>query len=323
MTQALRLPGLLALATLIVAPVWAQTASTATQTVDALNTIWGRRSGSAPTRQRCDQRRVRAQREAAALSKAEIFAGKPVPVTARFSDSSGLPTMPGWLARGKPARPLGEVRQGGGTVDVVTNSLAFFPVATGEDFLGVLQASIASPPGGPAPSKSDEFIGAHPALPKAFATASTPTSFATDVYHGVDADASSTRPASGSRSGCNRAGRRVEHISKDDAARMPPDFLVDSAAATPQERPGGVRRHGAARQSRRPDQGPTQPWPADRKMADLGTMTLTKAAVDNAGAARQLRFLPSSLEPGIEVSDDPLIDARVRAYLISFGRRAG
>jgi catalase len=54
----------------------------------------------------------------------------------------------------------------------------------------------------------------------------------------------------------------------------------------------------------------------------MGTITLVKAAPDNAVAQRAFHVLPNALTPGIETSDDPLIDARVRAYVISFGRRA-
>jgi catalase len=57
-------------------------------------------------------------------------------------------------------------------------------------------------------------------------------------------------------------------------------------------------------------------------MVDLGRITLTKAVADNTKAQQELRYLPNRLQPGIEVSDDPLIDARVRSYVISFGRRA-
>ncbi len=66
---------------------------------------------------------------------------------------------------------------------------------------------------------------------------------------------------------------------------------------------------------------PSQPWPADRKLVDLGTITLATSAADQVKAQKDLRFLPNQLTPGIEVSDDPLIDARVKAYVISFGRR--
>ena len=68
---------------------------------------------------------------------------------------------------------------------------------------------------------------------------------------------------------------------------------------------------------------PTGPWPANRKVADLGTITLTKAASDNAAAQKALLLLPSNLTEGIEVSDDPLIEARDQAYAVcSAGARS-
>jgi catalase len=79
-------------------------------------------------------------------------------------------------------------------------------------------------------------------------------------------------------------------------------------------------RHPHARANHAKDS--TQPWPSDRRVVDLGTITLTKVVADNEKAQEALRYLPNRLQPGIEVSDDPLIDARVRAYVISFGRRA-
>ena len=66
---------------------------------------------------------------------------------------------------------------------------------------------------------------------------------------------------------------------------------------------------------------PTMPWPNDRKMVDLGTITLDKPVADSQTAEKTLLFLPSNLTDGIEMSDDPLIDARNQAYAVSFGRR--
>ena len=43
---------------------------------------------------------------------------------------------------------------------------------------------------------------------------------------------------------------------------------------------------------------------------------------DSEAASRELLFLPTNLADGIEPSDDPLIDARVEAYAVSFGRRS-
>ena len=59
----------------------------------------------------------------------------------------------------------------------------------------------------------------------------------------------------------------------------------------------------------------------DRRTVDLGTLTVTRLVPDSASAEKALLFMPNALTDGIEVSDDPLIDARVQAYAVSFGRR--
>jgi catalase len=205
----------------------------------------------------------------------------------------------------------------------VTNSLSYVPVATGEDFLALLNALAESGPDAPKPTKADQFLAAHPSVAKAFGTVSTPVSFARETYNGVDAfifvSADGKRqpfrfqfvPAAG-----------AEHMTPAEAAKQPPDFLVDELPKRMAAEP--VAFHVIAQLAEPEDQtrDPTQPWPADRKRVDMGTITLTRAASDNVRAQRELRFLPNRLTPGIEVSDDPLIDARVRAYVISFGRRA-
>jgi catalase len=310
--------------TLPVADAWAQ--ATAVQTVDTMNTLWGKHPGMRANHAKGVVVEGRFVPAAAAkkLSKASIFDGKPVPVTVRFSDSTGLPTLPDGSG---PANPHGmSIKfhpQGGGEVDVVTNSLAFFPVATGEDFLTLLQAFAASGPDAPKPTKAEQFIGAHPTVGKAFASVATPVSFANETYNGVDAfifvDASGKKqpfrfkivPAAGTK-----------HLTPDEAAKMAPDFLVDELPARLKRTKVNFRLMAQLANPGDQTADPSQPWPADRKMVDIGTITLTQAATDNEKAQKELRFLPNRLQPGIETSDDPLIDARVRAYVISFGRRA-
>ena len=113
-----------------------------------------------------------------------------------------------------------------------------------------------------------------------------------------------------------------EHIKPEDAAKLPPDYLLTELQQRLAKGPVAFRM--MAQLARPGDQtnDPTQPWPADRELVDLGTITLAKAVPDQAAAQKALHYLPNRLTPGIEVSDDPLIDARVRAYVISFGRRA-
>ena len=60
----------------------------------------------------------------------------------------------------------------------------------------------------------------------------------------------------------------------------------------------------------------------DRKVVDLGVLTIDKIVPDSSEAQKKLLFLPGALVPGIEKSDDPLIDVRDGAYAVSFGRRS-
>jgi catalase len=58
---------------------------------------------------------------------------------------------------------------------------------------------------------------------------------------------------------------------------------------------------------------PTQPWPDERKVVDLGALTINKRVANSAEAQKTLVFLPGQLTDGIEPSDDPLIDVARRS----------
>ena len=322
----MRSVSLVAGALLLSTAAWAQPPSTATQTVDVMNKLWGRHAGIRANHAKGVMAlgSFTPTKRAAALSKANIFAGPSVPVTVRFSDSTGLPTLPDGAP---PANPHGLSIKfhpaGGGQVDVVTNSLGFFPVATGEDFRDFLIALSVSGPTAPKPTAADKFIAAHPSIPKAFATVATPASLAQETYNGVDAFVFVN--AAGGRQAFRfkivpAAG--TQHLAPDAAAKLPNDFLMQELPARLAKHP--VMFHVLAQLAAPGDQtkDPTQAWPADRKLVDMGTLTLTKPVADDAAAQKAFHVLPNALTPGIEVSDDPLIDARVRAYVISFGRRA-
>jgi catalase len=291
-----------------------------------MNTLWGKHAGMRANHAKgvVVAGTFVPTRAAATLSMADIFAGKPVPVTVRFSDSTGLPTLPDGSALANPHGMSIKFRPSATEeVDVVTNSLAFFPVANGEDFLALLQAFSVSGPDAPKPTKAEQFIAAHPSVGPALGSVATPSSFARETYNGVDAFIFV------SKDGKKQPFRfkivpvaGTVHLPPAKAANMAPDFLVDELPARLAK--GKVQFRLMAQLANPGDQtkDPSQPWPADRKLVDMGTITLTKAAADNGKAQKELHYLPNRLTAGIEVSDDPLIDARVRAYVISFGRRA-
>jgi len=66
----------------------------------------------------------------------------------------------------------------------------------------------------------------------------------------------------------------------------------------------------------------SQPWPDDRKVVELGVLTLNKLVPNSLAAERKLLFMPTSLTDGIELSDDPLPVVRTGAYGVSFARRS-
>lgn len=113
----------------------------------------------------------------------------------------------------------------------------------------------------------------------------------------------------------------AEHMDPADAAKQTPDFLIDELPQRLAREPVAFRMMAQLADAGDQTKDPSQPWPADRRLADLGTITITKAAPDDTAAEQALRLLPNRVPAGIEASDDPLISARVQSYLISFGRR--
>jgi catalase len=259
----------------------------------------------------------------AKLSKAALFQGKSMPVTVRFSDSTGLPDIPDGAPGASPHGMAMKFHMAGGAeMDVVTNSLKFFPVATGEEFRDLLIAISKTTKDSPKPTPVEAFMAAHPAAPKAFASTTTPVSWGRETYNGVDAfifvDAKGKRqpfrfaivPVAGTK-----------HLSAAESAKQTPNFLIDEMTARLAKKPVQFRMMAQLASPSDQTKDPTQPWPASRKMVDLGLITLTKVTPDNATAAKALLFMPNNLVDGVEVSDDPLIQSRDEAYPVSFSHR--
>src|SRR6202163_3701590 len=259
----------------------------------------------------------KASAEAARLSRATLFNGRSIPVTARFSDGSGMPNVPD----GSPAMPRGIAityhLRGGTDTDMVTNSFKFFPVGTGEDFRDLLQAIVASPPDAPKPTKLEQFFASHPNAPKAIGSLPIPDSFADEEYHGIDAFIFV------SKSGQRQAVRylvvpeKLVHITPEEAAKQSPDYLFDDLAKRIARKP--VVFHLKVQLAQPGDQtkDASLPWPDDRKVINLGVLTLTKVVPNSLEAQKKLLFLPTNLTPGIELSDDPLPTVRSAAYGVS------
>ncbi|WP_246413091.1 catalase family peroxidase [Methylobacterium brachythecii] len=306
-------------------PARAEEASTAEQTIDVMNTLFGKHAGIRANHAKgaVVEGSFTPSKEAATLSKASLFKGPAVPVTARYSNATGVPTIPDGSPNANPHGLAMRFKLADGDMDVVTNALKYFPVATGEEFRDLLTAVSKSGPDAAKPTPVETFVASHPAAGKAGATAKTPTSLGRQTFNGVNAflfvDVAGKKqafrwrivPVDGE-----------ELMPPDEAAKQTPNFLMDEIRARLAKGPVSYRVEAQLPEAGDPINDATKPWPDDRKSVNMGTLTITKAVADSAEAEKALLFMPNALVDGVEVSDDPLIDARVQAYAVSFGRRS-
>ncbi len=315
-----------AFAVVTIAPVFAEEATTAEQTINVMNKLFGSHPGKRANHAKgvVAEGSFTPSADAARISKASLFQGPAVPVTIRFSDATGVPTIPDGSKNANPhGMSLKFKLVDGSEMDVVLNALKYFPVATGEAFRDLLQAVADSGPDASHPTALERFTAAHPAAATAGATAKTPSSLARQTYNGVNAfvfvDKDGKRqpfrfrfvPVQGE-----------EILLPEEAAKREPDYLMAEIGPRVAKEPARFTVQAQLAAPGDPTNDATKPWPEDRPIVDLGVLTVLKVVPDSAEAEKALLFMPNALTDGIEVSDDPLIDARVQAYAVSFGRRS-
>jgi catalase len=317
----------LATLTLIVGQVsvFAGDDSVETQLVDTMNTLFGVHPGFRANHAKgiVAEGYFTASPEAAMLSKAVIFDGSRIPVTVRFSDSTGLPNIPDGISDANPHGFSIKYHLPNGTeTDMIMVGMRFFPVASGEDFRDFLQAVGASPADAPKPTKLDQFIAAHPSVPMALGTAMTPDSFADEIYYGVDAFIFTDKASEKQAVRYRAVPEKVVHLEAGAAAKQDPNFLMDELPKRLAQGPVIFHLKAQLAAPGDPTNDATKPWPDDRKLADLGVLTIEKMVPDSLEAQKELLFLPGQVIDGIDWSDDPLINVRDGAYAVSFSRRS-
>ena len=258
------------------------------------------------------------------LSKAAHFA-KRVPVLVRFSNGTGLPTMPDADPNGSPhGIAIRFQLPGGANTDIVSISASSFPVATPEEFLGLLQAVAASGPAAPKPTPIEQFLGSHPIAAKWVTTPRpAPVSFGTLAFYGVNAFKFTNAEGVGRYARYQIlpvAGEQA--LSDTDAAKAAPNYLMDEL---PQRIAKGAVKFRLVAQVAKdgdPVNDGSVAWPADRELIDLGTISLNNTPTEQVKAQKTLLFNPLLLQAGIEPSADPVLLARPGAYAVSYGQRA-
>jgi catalase len=264
--------------------------------------------------------------EAAKLSRATPFQGETIPATARLSNGSGDPESHDGR---RDARGLAvKLRQAeGDELDLLAVTSPVFPTRTPEDFLELLRLRKPDPETGqPDLAKIGAFLAEHPeaqpSIEHAVAT-EPPASFAQLLYRSphsfklVNADGEGTwirfrwRPEAGEAT-----------LPDDEARERSRDYLREDLAERLAEGPVRFDLLLQIAEEGDPIDDPTQAWPDDRNIVTAGTLELT-AIVDDPEQGRIDVFDPTRVVDGIELSDDPILHARPRAYSVSAYRRAG
>ncbi len=261
---------------------------------------------------------------AASLSRAPHFQRGSVPVTVRFSNSTGIPNIPDGDPKASP-RGLGIKFHlpGGVHTDIVAHSHNGFPVGTAEDFLGFLQAVASSGPNAPKPTPIEAFLGTHPrALAFATTPKPAPVSFVKVSYYGVHAFKFINREGASQFARYQIHPAEGEaHLGDAEAAQRPMNFLFDELQERLSHGPAELRLVAQVAGAGDPIDDASISWPADRRQLELGSISLTKLVEDSEAAQRKLIFDPIALVDGIELSNDPLPPARSAIYSISYKRR--
>ena len=303
----------------------AGTSSTPAQLVDALNLVFGKQS---------DNRAVHAKGivlhgrflpsgAAADLSRAPHFQKAAVPLTVRFSDFAGIPTIPDNDGLANPRGLALKFRLPDGTdTDLVMHSFNGFPSPTADDFRQLLIALGTSGPNVGHPTPADTYLAAHPVAKTFLETQKRPpVSYATLSYFGVNTF-KFTNARGVSRYGRYRivpqAGEQL--LTAEQAKQAPPGYLADEIRQRAARAP--VRFHMLVQLAADGDklEDPSIAWPETRATIDVGVIEITSVADDSDAEQRALMFLPAALPAGIEAAD-PMILARSTAYPVSYGRR--
>ena len=263
--------------------------------------------------------------EAASLTRAPHIQRNSTAVTVRFSDFAGIPAVAdndpqGASPRGCAIRfHLAEHVH----TDIVAHSVDNFPTRTAEEFLGFLNALIATDPKGPHPNAIEQFLGAHPAALRFVQTPKPiPTSFAKESFFAVSAFKFTNA------GGVSRYGRyRVlpvagnEYLDEAGAAARSPNFLFDEIKQRVAKDLVRFRIKVQLAEAGDTFDDATVRWPENRPQLTFGEISLKEITPNNASEQQKIIFDPIPRVDGIEASADPLFEPRANIYLMTGRRR--
>jgi catalase len=213
----------------------------------------------------------------------------------------------------------------GSRTDIVALSVPCFFARTPEDFLEFTRARKPDPETGqPDFEKIGKWLQDHPeAGPAIQAAISTdpPESYATVAYNSIHAFKWIAPDGTERWVRYRFEPEAGEHtLSPEEAKSRGRDYLQEEIVARDV---AAFRMVIVVAADDDPVDDPTVEWPSDRERVEVGRLELSGPDPDREQGDDILVFDPTRVTDGIELSDDPILNFRPRAYAVSVTRRSG
>ncbi|MGA2812430.1 MAG: catalase family peroxidase [Candidatus Acidiferrum sp.] len=258
------------------------------------------------------------------LSRAPHFHLPSTPVTARFSNGTGIPLIPdpdpnasprGFAIRFNLAERV--------HTDIIAHSTDAFPAHTGDEFLEFVRALAASSSSTASPSPVEQFLATHPAaLAFVQAPKPAPSSFARENFFGITA-MQFTNNSGNARFGRYRLvpSEGTDYLDAATLATKPARYLFDELDARIARASIQFRLLVQLANDGDVVDDATIQWPSERTQVEVGTISLNARVADSDHEQKHIIFDPIPRVDGIAPSRDPLLELRAAIYLISGRRR--
>jgi len=267
--------------------------------------------------------------EGTRLSVAPVFSGQRNTALIRFGVAGANPNASD-TARGTRGLSIRFESPTGDLFEMANISAPVFGSPTPQALVDGLLARANDPATGrPNPERAAAyaaFVAANPSVgnqARYLAANAPPASFATTPYWGVntfmfrgqDGQIHPARWVFEPRAG-------VERLTAEQMQSLGNNFLADEllrrVATAPIEFDMVLQF---------PGQGddllnPTIAWADDRPRAIVGRLTVTEVSAGPSGPCDPISFMILDQAPGIEMSDDPALQARAASYAVSLSRRS-
>jgi catalase len=260
--------------------------------------------------------------KATTLTKATHLQNKSSKVTVRFSDFTGIPTIPDNIGLANPRGLAIKFKMEGGiSTDIVAHSFDGFPTENSDQFRQLLLAISTSGDKATKPTELDAFLASHPVAKTFLTTQKNPASYASINYFGVNAFKFTNKkgvshyiryqfiPADGE-----------DLITNEQMAKADPEYLQQEIKTRIALHPFRFKLYAQIASDNDKIEDPSTAWPITRTKILLGIIEVKTLADNTTSSDKALSFSPNNIPDGIETAD-PMLNFRSKAYPISVKER--